>query len=180
MSTHKKFRDRTDTSIDLTAAPRTLHLVDLENLIGDPRADAPTALATFEQYLVTACWHPEDLVFVVTNPWLFFEIGWQLPVPCHADMAHGEDGADLKLLAMAPTEWVAGRFDRLVVGSGDHEFVRRATAVAEGGVTVDVVSRPGACSRQLAAIAHSMVRLLPVAPFGEFAEVTESAEVTAS
>ncbi len=80
---------------------RTLHLVDLENLTGDPRAYRATALGVFERYLELARWRPGDLVYVATNPWLYKRIAWEPLVPWHLEFGHGEDGADRRLLAQA-------------------------------------------------------------------------------
>ncbi len=51
-------------------ATRTLHLVDLENLVGDPYADGETAIAVLDRYLELAHWQAGDLVHVAVNPHL--------------------------------------------------------------------------------------------------------------
>lgn len=133
----------------MTTSHRTLHLVDLENLLGDPTAEKQAALATFAAYLDVANWQPVDHVILATNPWLMTKIAFDLPVPASAHAAHGHDGADTMLLALAPPELVIKRYGRLVIGSGDGIFTTRARAVHDGGVAVDVVARPDGCSRQL-------------------------------
>jgi hypothetical protein len=137
------------TSSTTSSTLRTLHLVDLENLIGDPHADAPTALATFAAYLDVARWLPDDHVIIATNPWMMGKIVFDLPVPASPHAVHGHDGADLMLLSLSPPEWVAKRFDRLVIGSGDWIFANRAQTVSDRGVMVDVIARPDRCSAQL-------------------------------
>jgi len=37
--------------VTTSSTSRTLHLVDLENLLGNPRADAPRALSMLDAYL---------------------------------------------------------------------------------------------------------------------------------
>jgi hypothetical protein len=128
---------------------RTLHLVDLENLLGDPRADAVVALATFSAYLHVAGWQVDDHVIVATNPWLMTKIAFDLPVPASRHAVHGRDGADTMLLSLAPAELVVKRYGRLVIGSGDGIFTMRARAVHDGGIPVDVVARPDGCSTRL-------------------------------
>jgi hypothetical protein len=128
---------------------RTLHLVDLENLLGDPRADAASALATLDAFLGVARWQPDDHVILATNPWLMTKIAFDLPVPASRHAVHGRDGADTMLLSLAPAELVVKRYGRLVIGSGDGIFTNRASAVQEGGVVVDVVARPNGCSARL-------------------------------
>ena len=147
-------------AIDLTAACRGLHLVDLENLLGDPWARGPCVGRGLDQYLQRAGFHAGDLVFVAGNPWLMAELGWsQLDaagrllsgrVDCHRFAARGPQGADNKLLEAAPLAWVARRFDRLVVGSGDGVFADRLAAVRASGLSVQVVSRPESLSHRVA------------------------------
>ena len=128
---------------------RTLHLVDLENLVGDPRAEAAPALDTLAAYLRLAHWHPGDHVILATNPWLMAKIAFDLPVTCSPHAVHGRDGADTMLLSLAPPELVVKRYGRLVVGSGDAIFVRRAQIVRDAGIAVDVVARADGCSARL-------------------------------
>jgi hypothetical protein len=128
---------------------RTLHLVDLENLLGDPRADADVALARFHEFLTVAGWELDDHVIIATNPWLMTKIAFDLPVPASRHAVHGRDGADTMLLSLAPTELVVKRYGRLVIGSGDGIFTSRARAVRDSGVAVDVVARPDGCSTRL-------------------------------
>jgi hypothetical protein len=128
---------------------RSLHLVDLENLLGGPRADAVHARCTFARYLELARWQPGDHVIVASNPWLMAKIAFDLPVPCNVHAVHGRDGADTMLLSLAPPELVVKRYGRLVVGSGDGIFIARARSVHEQGTRVDVVARPDGCSTRL-------------------------------
>lgn len=128
---------------------RTLHLVDIENLVGDPFATKDDALAVLDAYLATAGYRHGDQVIVAANPGLILEIGFDLPVPCNVHAVCGEDGADLILLDQAAPAWVAERFDRLVVGSGDAEFVETACAVRDLGTPVVVVARGASLSNRL-------------------------------
>src|ERR1700693_3626426 len=123
--------------IDLTAAGRGLHLVDLENLLADPWARGPSVGRALDQYLECAGFRVGDLVFVAGNAWLMVELGWSRldsagRVDCHRFAASGPHGADNKLLEAAPLAWVARRFGRLVVGRGDGVFGDRLGAGAGG------------------------------------------------
>jgi hypothetical protein len=137
------------TSSNISSSHRTLHLVDLENLVGDPRADAATALATLDSFLELAQWQHHDHVILASNPALISRVMYDLPVPASIHCARGDDGADVMLLSLAPTELVAKRYHRLVIGSGDGIFAARAAAVCERGVSVDVVARADGCSSRL-------------------------------
>ena len=126
---------------------RTLHLVDLENLAGDPRASERDALAAYVDYLRAADWRAGDVVYLAMNPGLAKRIGWASVVPCRLHCACGTDGADLALLAHAAPEFVARRFERLVVGSGDHIFVPAPGPPRSRG-RGQVVSRPASLSHE--------------------------------
>jgi hypothetical protein len=125
-----------------------LHLVDLENLAGSPQATARQALSAYIGYLRAAEWRAGDVVYLAMNPGLAKQIAWDSAVPCRLHCARGADGADLALLANAAPEFVARRFGRLVIGSGDHIFVPRASAARELGVDVLVVARSEAVSHE--------------------------------
>src|SRR4051812_14471354 len=113
-------------TVTRTTTTRTLHLVDLENLVGDPMASgaaALDALDALDRYLTTAGHQDGDHVVLAANPGLVRTVMFDLPVPCNAHAVPGTDGADLMLLEQAEPGFVAARFGRLVVGSGDHEFL---------------------------------------------------------
>jgi hypothetical protein len=139
---------------------RALHLIDLENLIGDPWATGPGVAETYERALAAAGHAPGDLVVVAANRWLLAELGFVAHTSCQMLVAHGRDGADLALLGWGNPEWIAGRFARLVVASGDGIFgdaVARAHAL---GVRVDVVHGGGALSKRLRRPDTGVVRIV--------------------
>ncbi len=119
---------------------RALHLVDIENLAGDPYASGDEAVEVFERYLDASAWEAADLVYVAANPGLMEKIAWRMPIECSRHAAAGRDGADLALLAHAAPEFVARRASRLVIGSGDHIFIERAVRARALGVGVVVVA----------------------------------------
>jgi hypothetical protein len=125
---------------------RTLHLVDLENLLGNDRFGDGDAGVALERYLELARWEPGDHVIVAAHPDLVERFAFAPPVPCNIHAVRGRDSADVMLLAQAPAELLAKRFTRLVIGSGDAIFLARAKAARDHGVGVAVISRPTACS----------------------------------
>jgi len=125
---------------------RTLHLVDLENLLGEQRKH-DVARGGLVHYLELARWSPGDQVVVAADHEIIRQIGFDKPVTCSLHAVRGEDAADTVLLGGAPAELVARRYDRLVIGSGDHIFLRRAMAVRDLGVGVLIVARADGCSR---------------------------------
>jgi len=130
----------------LNVATRTLHLIDIENLLGRPRASAADVDRVLDRYLELAGWRWGDIVTIGANPGLALEFAWDLPVEASVHTASGPDGADLALLAHVGPEFVARRAGRLVIGSGDHAFIPRAIAARDRGVGVLVVARNGSAS----------------------------------
>jgi hypothetical protein len=124
----------------LSITDRTLHLVDLENLLGEHRKEAD-ANAGLREYLHVARWSQGDHVDIAADPEIIRQIGFDKPVPCALHAARGNDAADEMLLAMAPPELIARRYRRLVIGSGDVIFLKRALAARELGVGVVIVAR---------------------------------------
>ena len=140
-------------------ATRTLHLVDIENLVGDPYAPAADVLETLDAYLALAGWQEGDHVILAANPGLLAKVAFDLPISCNTHAVRGTDGADLMLLSHAEPGWVASRFGCLVVGSGDGVFAATAAAVRDLGVPVVVVARRRSISSALQGAGYG-VRLL--------------------
>jgi hypothetical protein len=61
----------------------------------------------------------------------------------------GPDGADLALLEVLAEHDVEGRFDAVVVASGDGIFTDAVSELAGMGLSTLVISRPEALSRRL-------------------------------
>jgi hypothetical protein len=80
-----------------TARNRTLHLVDLENLIGDPVAKGSIVVAALDRYRTLADWHPGDYAIVAANPCLLRELVFEPSADCAMRCVHGRDSADLYL-----------------------------------------------------------------------------------
>jgi hypothetical protein len=77
---------------------RTLHLVDVENLLGTPRTATAAAIrATLDAYRRAIRVGGDDLVVLAANPALALEIGLAWPGAL-LRTARGPDGADLALL----------------------------------------------------------------------------------
>jgi uncharacterized LabA/DUF88 family protein len=85
------------------------------------------------------------------------EFAFDAEVPCNVHACKGEDGADMMLLSLAEPDFVAGRYDRVVIGSGDGVFATLAHAVQERGVDVLVVARADGCSARLRRFTHVFV-----------------------
>jgi hypothetical protein len=144
------------------AGLRSLHLVDIENLVGDPCAVAAVVLDTFDRYLAAAEWSAGDHVIIAANPHLMEKVIFDLPVAANKHCAPGRDGADAKLLDAVTPHTISARYNRLVIGSGDGIFGTRARAVRARGIDVSVVARRGSCSYRLWGFAPTLLEPAPL------------------
>ena len=123
-------------------APRTLHLVDLENLCGGPSFSELQARAVEQCYRRAVELGPRDQVVLATSHWAARAAWFGWSKVARRVTRSGPDGADLALLAVIDAETVCDRFERVVIGSGDKIFAQAAPALQAAGVEVMVVSRP--------------------------------------
>jgi hypothetical protein len=127
-------------------AGRSLHLVDIENLVGGARAYRCSVADALEQYRTLAGFQEGDHVVIAACSGLAFRAGC-LWAGARILVAHGPDGADLALLDEIITpESIAARFDRVVIGSGDGIFVESISALRRLGISVGVVAPIGGLS----------------------------------
>lgn len=125
---------------------RSIHLVDIENLVGLARPCLADVVACHEAYRPLIGDH--DLVVVACNHGAFPAVAWGWP---HARwlMRSGDNGADQALLNVLKHERVEERFAAVVVASGDGIFTASVARLGALGIAVTVVSRPEALSRRL-------------------------------
>jgi len=138
---------------------RALHLVDLENVLGDPGATGPEVVDTYETVLARGLHRAGDLVVVALNPGLAPHFAFADHTPCQLFVRRGPDGADLALLGWGSPELVARRFHRLVVASGDGIFAGIVRALREFGLRVEVLYGNGRVSRHLHCSGVPLVRV---------------------
>ena len=131
---------------------RTLHLIDLENLAGGSAASSADIEIALDGYERLAPFGADDQRVVACGKRLVFPAKDRWPGAL-VRRARGIDGADRLLLDAADPADVAGRFDRVVVGSGDHIFTDLVLELDRQAVGVCVVSRPEALSSRLRAAA---------------------------
>ena len=130
---------------------RTLHLVDIENLIGiDPkRASIHDVRQAFGRYAEAARQRANDLLIVGCNPELAIKVADSLRGAGRIKSRTGADGADTALLETIDIDLWSKRFDRIVIGSGDHIFAPAVIDLTTAGLEVTVVARTGHVSRHL-------------------------------
>ena len=141
-------------------AGRTLHLVDLENLMNGPLS-GPAALENASAaYRAAMPIDEHDHVIVGVNPALAVLAKAEWPSSRLA-VRGGPDGADIALLeTVKHVNFVASRYDQAVIGSGDGVFEVAVSAYRNCGVPVGVVARASNLAYVLGAAA-TFVRLLP-------------------
>jgi hypothetical protein len=137
---------------------RRLHLVDIENLTGDPRPSLGQVRQALGRYTGCLAFGAMDQVEVASSHLTLLNaaLGWP---HAHYRVRSGPDGADLALLDILQHENVAGRFTHVAIGSGDHLFADPAARLAAQGVWVTVVSRRRGLSPRLALAAREVVFL---------------------
>jgi hypothetical protein len=152
--------NRTARRASYVPVGRTLHLLDLENLMGGALAGSLALRRASATYRETMSIGPDDHVIVAVNPALGLEAKLEWP-DRQVIMQGGPDGADMALLSVASDEpWVTARYDRLIIASGDGIFAGLASSIRGAGIPVGVV----ALDRSLAyVLAHAatFVRIMP-------------------
>ncbi len=142
---------------------RTLHLVDVDNLIGDATStDSRAFRRVISAYKVVSGYASGDHIVMATGcnglHVLEAELAW--PEALHR-RRRGPDGADIELLDSLETAMSAGRYSRIVIGSGDRCFATAARAAVQAGLHVTVVSRRSSTAQDLRSAVGLHVRYMP-------------------
>lgn len=146
-----------------TETDRALFLIDVENLCAQPRwAGAEEALTAITTALFVGDWREGDHVRIAANPRLVADFVWHVDVESRIYPRWGPDGADRALLEHLSPGFVADRYDRLVVASGDHIFADLVTDAVRAGVAATVVSLPHRVSWTLWASGANVVEVEPM------------------
>lgn len=138
---------------------RALFLVDLENLLGDPSDYAGVAEA-MGRCLIAGRWVPGDHLVVAGHPHLVLVARTATGLSFQALRApRGPDGADRALLSALTPAFLADRYHRVVIASGDHAFAGLAAELGGRGIPVWVVGRSGSVAAELRLAAARVVAL---------------------
>lgn len=127
---------------------RFLQILDLENLVGG-WASPKNVRTVLECYAGLGLVRPGDQCIAAVSRRFaasLFEApqGWLKRVS-----GNEKDAADRALLSDVPVEWVAERFDGLVIASGDEAFTDLATGCRRAGLRVTTVRGKGWMSTAL-------------------------------
>ena len=94
---------------------RTLHLVDLENLAGDPKAQRPEAIQALTHYLDLAEYQPGDQVLIAANP--VFGLDFAAVQEIHQRILQVREKGGAVLLVSEDLDELLELADRIVVMS---------------------------------------------------------------
>ena len=153
-----------------TRQPRTLHLVDVENLVGSGRPTIRDLAVVHRLYRELQLVGGQDHVVVACNPYIAVDVAGQW-APARLRVGHGPSGADRQLLDVALHERITARFDHVVIASGDRVFTDTAVGLQAAGLPVTVVSRRDRLALRLR-MAATQVRYLDEPPAAVAAPAT--------
>ena len=148
----------TKSNSSQSTSHRRLVLADVENLLGtgDPTEQA---VVQIRQDLLDVIGDVSHTLFeVASSHHAAAAVSFGFPEGRH-HWRSGPNGADLALLGVFESDWQVGRFDEVVIASGDGIFAEVAAAVAASGVVCTVITRRAGLSARLAMAASAIIFL---------------------
>jgi hypothetical protein len=136
-------------TLDASPKGRTVHLVDVENLMGGVAFTAEAVSLIAAEYAAVADFRPDDFTVLASSHYAASAAWFGWP-EARRLVRSGQDGADLALVDVMLTEDLDRRFDRVIVASGDGIFSGPCGWLQERGCSVTVVCRRSSLSRRLA------------------------------
>lgn len=129
---------------------RTLYLIDIENMVG--RSSLTQSDVAKMQHRINAAIAARDGDHVIIASSHYnaaaMMFGWS--GSAERKMLSGQDGADQALLAcVSDIEWIAQRYRRAVIASGDHAFTFTLIALKNAGVDTILLPPDVGCSRAI-------------------------------
>lgn len=129
--------------------PRTLHVIDLENMCPQGQVTPTTVQRVWRLYLSRVGVYNDDGVMVGVDGRGAFTVADVLPSGIRLLTGRGRDGADRALLSHIDIGWAKRCFERVVVASGDHVFAPVVRDCQAAGVPVELVAGCGGVARVL-------------------------------
>lgn len=140
---------------------RTLHVIDVENLLGSTAFDAIEVVELENQYRERIVVGDHDH-FVIASSHRVAAATWFGWSPTRRLVRSGPSGADRALVQVLEQEGVAARYGAVVIASGDGLFAAPAAMLQARGCKVSVAaSRAGTVSRRLAFAVRDITFLGP-------------------
>lgn len=127
---------------------RTVHFIDIENLIGSGLLSAQSVQRTYFLYRQQVSVKPKDVFIVAAGPQNRRAVveGWPF---AYYKFKAGSDGADLALIDFCHDMDVLSTANKVVIGSGDNRFAQIAHLAKMSGLEVSIVTFKGAKSYKL-------------------------------
>ncbi len=141
----------------ITQPSRQLQLVDVENLLGNPRpleVEVRECARLWCELVPTPC---TSQAVIACNHGAAEAVFWGWDQSARRLIRSGNNGADEALMDVLRDENIGTRFTQVVIGSGDGIFADAAAWLATQGLDVTVVSRPNALSRRLQLAASRVI-----------------------
>lgn len=139
---------------------RSVHLLDIENLLSTGEIEANAINAVFTDYKEQVTVTKDDLVIVgVSSTEGLLAVAMSDLRNCRLLYQPGKDGADLALQEVLDHEQLERRFKVVQVATGDGGFSPSVAALAGRGAYVVVISLPGSLSKRLRLAAHQTIEL---------------------
>ena len=136
--------------------PRTLHLIDLENLC---RVTPRSVSRAWRLYTASVGVYNDDGVMVAVDVSRAFTVADALPSGIRLLTGRGRNGADRALLEAVDIGWAKRCFERVVVASGDHVFAPTVRECLAADMPVEVVAGGGGVARVLTETGVTVHRL---------------------
>lgn len=137
---------------------RTVHLVDLENLVGSGHLTEHAAHLAFLAYSALGVVSPGDLVILGVSHHNLIAASYGWPhVRCRA--RSGPDGADLLLQEVMTDERIEERFGAAIVATGDGGFAEAIASLIGRGLPVGVIAPAGRISTKLRLAASAVCEI---------------------
>ena len=135
-------------TIGSVETPRTLHLIDIENLVGCGKVTAEAVAQVRRRYMSASKAEINDTYCIAAHPINRNALleGWRGASYLYRK---GKDGADQALLNIYWGLQSPERFQRIVLGSGDFIFWQLLEDAKRVGITIEVLARKGSCSKLL-------------------------------
>jgi hypothetical protein len=127
---------------------RTVHLIDLENVVGCGHVTEWGAQQARSAYLASGVVALGDHVILAVSHHNLLAAGYGWPDARHV-VRSGEDGADLALQEVMATENLQTRFGNCIVVTGDGGFAEAVAAMNRTGFPAGVIAPLGRLSAAL-------------------------------
>jgi hypothetical protein len=142
------------------AGGRALHLLDVEYLGCGPTLTAGDLDLVLRTYRQRVGWHVGDHLVGAASNYVYQRLAFDTPSDLRfLPAGGGPDAADLRLIDEATHVIDLSRYDRVVLGSGDHIFAIVADAAHDLGVEVWAAAYTFNLARSLAEAVDRVVDL---------------------